>query len=375
MNVKSDAVGQIIDGHWPHIANKYNKYQIRVLDAIRRCRTASMGGHAYKCNRCSKVHVRYNSCRNRHCNQCQNTQREQWIEAQQSKVLQTDYYHVVFTLPACLHSISMRYPRQVYGAMMRTAWQVIDGFGWNQRYIGAQTGATIVLHTWGSQMNYHPHVHCIVPGGGIGYTQKWRAAKGKGKYLFPVKAMSKVYRSKVAASIKSLFRSEGLEFGEELRRQMFKKDWVVYAKPPFGGVQGVIRYLSRYTHKTAISHYRIKYYDTHKVRFTYTDYRHGRAEKELELTVEEFVRRFAAHILPKGMCRIRHYGILSSSWTARISPLAPNRIKKGWEQLWLEKGMDVNRCPYCRKGRLIYLQRIEPVRGPPINQNESFTHF
>jgi hypothetical protein len=253
----------------------------------------------------------------------------------------------------------------MYAMLMRSAWQVIDGFGWNQKYLGAQTGATIVLHTWGSTMTYHPHVHCIVPGGGVSYNSKWKRAKGRGKYLFPVKAMSKVFRAKMIAQIKGLLSSKGLEYTADLRQKLFKKDWIVYANPPFGGTQGVIRYLSRYSHKIAITHHRIKHYDDQQVTFTYKDYRHGSTQKEMTLTTHEFVRRFALHILPKGMCRIRHYGILSGSWKSRLFDVKSTESPKTWEQTWQEKGLDVTQCPYCRTGKLEYLEKIDPVRGPP----------
>jgi hypothetical protein len=253
----------------------------------------------------------------------------------------------------------------MYAMLMRTAWNTIDAFGWNHKYLGAQTGASIVLHTWGSTMTYHPHVHCIVPGGGVRYNGKWKKARGNGKYLFPVKAMSKVFRGKMVAQIKKLLNTKDLEYSEQLRQQIYKKDWVVYAKPPFGGTSTVIRYLSRYTHKIAITHHRIQYYDELKVTFTYKDYRHGNTQKVMTLTTREFVRRFTQHILPKGLCRIRHYGILSGRWKSRLFNIKKTDFKKTWEQIWKEKGLDVTLCPYCKTGKLEYLEKINPVRGPP----------
>lgn len=371
MTIHADAIGQIIDAQWSYILDNNNSYQVRTMDAIRRCRTASLGGHAYQCNRCAKVHIRYNSCRNRHCSQCQNTQREEWVLAQERKVIETDYYHIVFTLPSSIHEVCMAYPREMYAMVMRTAWQVIDGFGWNQKYLGAQIGATMVLHTWGSTMSYHPHVHCIVPGGGVSYNGKWKNAKGKGKYLFPVKAMSQVFRAKMVKQIDQLLRAKGLEDITKLKEQLYKTNWVVYAKPPFGGTNGVIRYLSRYTHNIAISHHRIKHYDDNKVSFSYKDYRHGSTQKVMTLTGQEFVRRFALHILPKGMCRIRHYGILSGAWKNRLFELPTPEKPKTWEQTWQEKGLDVRQCPFCKSGKLEYLDKIKPVRGPPYTKHSN----
>ena len=372
MQIKADAIGQIINAQWPHIVDNYNSYQVRTLDAIRRCRTASLGGHAYKCNRCSKLHVRYNSCRNRHCSQCQNTQREEWIMAQENKIIGTDYYHMVFTLPLCIQEICRAYPREMYAMLMRTAWQTIDGFGWNQKFLGAQTGATIVLHTWGSNMAYHPHVHCIVPGGGITYNGKWKQAKGNGKFLFPIKEMSNVFRGKMVTQIKHLLSIKGMEYTYLLHQQIYKEKWVVYAKPPFGGTQGVIRYLSRYTHKIAITHHRIKHFDNDNVTFSYKDYRHGNVPKKMTLTSKEFVSRLTMHILPKAMCRIRHYGILSGPWKSRMFGTQISSTPKTWEQVWELKGLNVNQCPYCKKGILEHLDKIDPVRGPPYRKH---THF
>ena len=167
-------------------------------------------------------------------------------------------------------------------------------------------------------------------------------------------------------------RIKGLEYTEKLRQQVYKKDWVVYAKPPFGGTQGVIKYLSRYTHKIAITHHRIKYYDDQKVTFTYKDYRHGSNQKVMTLKAQEFIRRFTQHILPKGMCKIRHYGILSGPWKSRLFDINPAQSQRTWEQTWQEKGLDVTQCPYCKAGKLEYLENIEPVRGPPYKRHTRF---
>jgi len=362
----ADGIAQIINGQWPHILQGYNNYQLRIFDAIRRCRTPSMGGHLYLCDQCRERHYRYNSCRNRHCPRCQNTQKEQWIEARQEQFINCHYYHLVFTLPHELNELCLTYPRQIYTLLMHAAWNTIDSFGWNHKYIGAQTGATLVLHTWGSNLSFHPHVHCIVPGGGITLNGKWKETKGKGKFLFPVKALSKKFKGLFMAQLKDFFDQQGLDDTEVFCKNIKDKNWVVYAKPPFGGNQGLVRYLARYTHNIAISNHRIIAYDDQKVSFRYKDYRHASQNKVMTLSAQEFVRRLSMHFLPKGFCRIRHYGFLSSAWKNRVFPNAPKIKDINWQEFWKSKGLDVNKCPSCSKGILIYLGTIAPVRGPPV---------
>jgi len=362
----AEATAQIINGQWPHIEQRYNNYQLRIFDAIRRCRTPSMGGHLYRCDKCKKQHYRYNSCRNRHCPRCQNTQKEQWIEARQQQFIQCHYYHLVFTLPHQLNEICLAYPRQLYTMLLQVAWQTIDSFGWNHKYLGAQIGATLVLHTWGSNLSFHPHVHCVVPGGGISLKGKWKNAKGNGKFLFPVKALSKKFKGQFLDQLDKFFDHQGLDNTDPLTAQIKAKEWVVYAKPPFGAKQGLIRYLARYTHNIAISNHRIIDFDDQQVSFRYKDYRHASQNKVMSLASSEFVRRLALHFLPKGFCRIRHYGILSSAWKNRVFPHTAKIKALNWEDFWKTKGLNVYECPRCKKGTLIYCGPLAPVRGPPI---------
>lgn len=232
---RADVIARIIDGQWPFLEQYCNAYQLRIFHAIRRCRTPALGGHLYACDSCGNQHYRYNSCRNRHCAQCQNTQKERWIEARQQQFIDCPYYHLVFTLPHQINELCLVYPRQIYALLMQTAWQTINDFGWNHKYLGAQTGATMVLHTWGSNLSFHPHVHCMVPGGGVTLSGKWKPAKGKRKFLFLVKALSKVFKGLFLGRLGSLFRQLGLDNTQELFRQLHARNWVVYAKPPCGG--------------------------------------------------------------------------------------------------------------------------------------------
>lgn len=359
-----DAMSKIIASKWSTIQQSYNTYQIRILDAIRRCRTASLGGSLYKCDHCRSFHKRYHSCRNRHCPQCQNSQTETWINRQQEKLINTRYYHVVFTVPHELNQLFIHYPRQLYSELMRTAWKCLDSFGWNHKYLGAQIGCTMMLHTWGSNLSFHPHVHCIVPGGGVDLLGKWRNIKGKGKFLFPTKALSIVFRAKLIEGLTTFLQTEGMELDQATIRSIKRKPWVVYAKPSFQGPQSVINYLARYASKVAITHHRIRSLSDEKVVFNYTDYRHLNQKKVMSMDTNEFIRRLTLHFLPKGFSRIRHYGIMSSAWTRRIFPKAPTQVLNT-AQLWLAKGLDINKCPKCEKGKLIFIQDLDPARGPP----------
>lgn len=365
------SIAQIIDGQWNMITKHLNSYQIRTLNAIRLCRTPAMGGHLYVCDTCKAKHYRYNSCRNRHCSQCQHTQKELWIQRMEQRVLPCRYYHLVFTLPSSLNEFCLVYPKPMYNILFKVVWQVIDEFGFNPRYLGAQIGATMVLHTWGANMSFHPHLHCIVPGGGVNVKNQWVDAEGNGKFLFPVKALSKVFRAKFIDYFKSFLDEHGMEYLPRLHRQLYKHPWVVYAKPPFGGTTGVIRYLARYTHNIAISHHRIKSYNESQVTFRFTDYRHSNQKKFMRLEPWEFVRRLALHILPKGFMRIRHYGILNAKWAPIIFPELKSGHKVNWIAFWKNKGLDVLKCTKCLTGRLQPIKSVDPIRGPPCFTNTS----
>src|SRR5680860_271087 len=294
-----------------------NSWQLRTLHALRKCRTAALGGHIDRCDNtgCDRLHLGYNSCRNRHCPKCPGHKREQWIRAREAELLNTPYFHVVFTLPDTLNRLCMYEPKQLYDLLFGTAWSVIRDFGENPKFMGATTGMVAILHTWGQNLGLHPHLHCIVPGGGITAGGKWKYAKNRGKYLFPVRAMSKVFRARFTEGLRK--RSD---LPTDLYGTLFAKEWVVYCKRPFMGPPQVVEYLGRYTHKIAIGNHRIKDLGQDGVTFSVKDYRHGGRKSLLRLSDGEFIRRFALHVLPKGFVRIRHYGILSSSKKKRLLP-------------------------------------------------------
>ena len=326
----------------------------KTLRAIQQCRTAALGGHVDACDECGVVSVSYNSCRNRHCPKCQGHKGEEWIQNREADLLPCTYYHLVFTLPQELNPAALSQPALVYKTLFDAAWATLQQFGHTE---GLRLGMIAVLHTWGQNLSLHPHVHCIVPGGGINPNGKWQKQIRSNKYLFSVKALSKVFRAKYVQQL----RTGGID-DKQLIESLFQKDWVVYAKRPFGGPKQVIAYLGRYTHKVAISNHRIEEVSETEVRFNYKDYRDGGKTKTMALSNEEFTRRFVQHILPKRFVRIRHYGILSSSW------------KRGKLQA-LQKDLRVQRpeakpktllrkCPCCRTGTLVTIE-VFGKRGPP----------
>ncbi|MEI6127970.1 MAG: IS91 family transposase [Pseudomonadota bacterium] len=357
-------VADVLNAHWPHLqqAERLNSWQLRTLHALRRCRTAALGAHVDGCSTCGHLRISYNSCRNRHCPKCQGNKRDKWIQAREEELLPVPYFHLVFTLPQALNLLCMHKPAQVYNILFQTAWSVLNSFASDHKWLGAQSGMIAILHTWGQTLSLHPHLHCIVPGGGLTKARKWKTAKTNGKYLFSVKAMSKVFRGRFIAALKEKLPAE---MHEQLVNELYKNDWVVFAKRPFGGPQSVIEYLGRYTHKVAISNHRIKNTTPGSVTFTYKDYRTAAATKEMTLDALEFIRRFAMHILPKGFVRIRHYGIVSSTSKAASAVVIKEQLPQVKQHTKPKKEIyDPMQCPCCKKQTMQTLLRFNR-RGPP----------
>ena len=306
------------------------------------------------CSECGTVHVSYNSCRNRHCPKCQGHKRKEWIQKREADLLPCTYYHVVFTLPGELNPLALHQPGLVYDALFASVWATLNQFGKTE---GLCLGMIAVLHTWGQNLSLHPHLHCIVPGGGIDDKEKWKQRLRSDKFLFPVKALSKVYRAKYVQQL----REKGID-DKAFIESLFQKPWVVYAKRPFGGPQQVIEYLGRYTHKVAISNHRIMQVDEASVSFSYKDYREGSIQKQMTLSNAEFVRRFAQHILPSRFVRIRHYGILSSTWKRGklLALQAALQVERKQQPL----NTLLRKCPCCKTGTLITID-VFGKRGPP----------
>lgn len=364
-----------------HILQQYhtastNSHVQQVLVQIKKCRTAALGYHLYKCNNsnCNQYKYQYHSCRNRHCPACGSLQKEQWVEDRKKELLPIPYYHVVFTLPHELNSIILGNRKQLYNVLFSAASQTLLSFANNPTHLGATPAILSVLHTWGQQLSFHPHLHCIVSGGGITNTKNkllWKNATGnKNNFLFPVKAMANVYRAKYLQQLKKLIADNKVNVPpqtdmQQIIQSLYNKDWVVYAKKPFGGPQQVIDYLSRYTHKVAITNQRIKGVDssTNTVTFDYKDYAANGVQKQMQLTAQEFIRRFEQHILPKYFTKIRSYGYLSNrNRKATIIaickqlklPPHPEKIKIPWQVYLMERyHIQYNLCPHCKQQTLL----------------------
>jgi len=352
-------VAHVLARSWEKVTSSdLNSWQVRTLRAIKDCRTVALGGHVDACDSCGHIQISYNSCRNRHCPKCQGHKRVQWIEARETELLPVPYFHAVFTLPDDLNTFALHQPKIIYDALFRAAWETIEAFTGKHN----KAGMISILHTWGQNLSLHPHIHCIIPGGFVNQDGKWTPSKSDGKFLFPVKAMSRVYRAKYVA----LLRASELVIEQFTYDALFKKEWVVYAKRPFGSPKSVVEYLGRYTHKIAISNHRILAIDDQTVTISYKDYRTEGQKKTMTLSHEEFVRRFALHILPKRFVRIRHYGFLSSTWKrSKLTDLQSKLTGISLTSLPVVlKGTYHKCCPCCKTGQMIILLTFGR-RGPP----------
>lgn len=300
--------------------------QLKVMSAIEACRTEALGGHVAACTKCSHQHIAYNSCKNRHCPKCQGPAARDWMAARAEDLLPVEYFHVVFTLPAEIARIALWNKRAIYGLLFRASAETVTTIAADPKRLGARVGMTSVLHTWGSALTHHPHIHMIVPGGGLSRDgNQWVACKPG--FFLHVRVLSRLFRRLFIEGLMALHRSGDLAFYSDLKGLAetgafanwlapFRKiEWVVYAKPPFGGPEAVLAYLSRYTHRVAISNQRLFSADANTVAFRWKDYRikSGDRQKVMRLTTDEFIRRFLMHVLPDGFHRIRHYGLLASA--------------------------------------------------------------
>ena len=306
-------------------AGHLNLPQLKVMSAIENCRTAALGGHVAACTKCGQGHIAYNSCRNRHCPKCQGAASRDWMAARMEDLLPVEYFHVVFTLPAKIAQIAYQNKAAVYGLLFKASAQTLLPIAADPKHLGAKIGMTSVLHTWGSAMMHHPHVHVVVPGGGVSPDGKrWIGCRPR--FFLPVKVLSRLFRRLFLEGLVKLHGTGKLRFFSDLAgladpsvfrdhlAPLRKTDWVVYAKPPFGGPEQVLAYLSRYTHRVAISNHRLISADADTVAFRWKDYRIKRGErmKVMHLPTGEFIRRFLTHVLPSGFHRIRHAGFLAN---------------------------------------------------------------
>lgn len=349
-------------------------FQQKVLRAIERCRTSDYGGHIDRCDDCGHDRISYNSCRNRHCPKCQTTNRERWIQQRMDDLLPCTYFHIVFTIPEELNTYCQKYPRQLYDILFHASRDTMQAFGRDEKHLGAEVGMISILHTWGQTLTLHPHVHMIVPGGGITAAGHWKDAHCEGRYLFPAKAVRKVFRGKFMAAWLKLMSQKQQAVSPQLRDLLYRKDWNVDARQPFLGPKQVVEYLGRYTHKIAISNHRLKSIADGQITFSYKDYRSSGTKKEMTLSSGEFLRRFCLHILPHGYMKIRHYGILSSRKKPQLKAL---QVKLGvvretdeptdYKHITLTKlGFDIDQCPCCKTGKMVRLLNFS-ANAPPTS--------
>jgi hypothetical protein len=359
------------------------KQHSRTLHALKICRTSALGGHVERCDnaKCKHERIAYNSCRNRHCPKCQSSNRERWILAREEDLLDVTYFHVVFTVPEEINSFCLKYPKELYNLLFEASKETLFTFGANPKHLGAKMGAISILHTWGQNMSLHPHVHMIVPGGGFINEDTWKDGASNGDFLFCAKAMAKVYRGKFMEKLVLFLKEKKIPMEVSLRRKLYDKNWVVYAKEPFQSPKNVIEYLGRYTHKIAISNHRIKSIKDGKVTFSYKDYRHGSVTKNITLEATEFLRRFCLHILPPRFVKIRHYGFLASRVKRKLKI---EQMKRGIiaqkdksihsksdyaEIAKVRLGLDISTCPCCKTGRMVIVMQFG-ANAPPVKIND-----
>ena len=354
----------------------------RTLDDLAACRTAALGGHVLECPECGYRQIAYNSCGNRHCPTCQATASARWLEARAGELLPVPYFHLVFTLPDALDSIALGNPRVVYDLLLRCAAETVLEVAADPDHLGARTGALAVLHTWGQALQFHPHVHCVVPGGGLSEDRTcWVGSRPD--FFLPVRVLSRVFRGKFLAGLRAAYAAGRLRLsgrrGDEVAAGEFERlvsaavrtDWVVYAKPPFGGPEVVLKYLARYTHRVAISDSRLLDFEDGVVRFRYKDYVHGDRKRVMALSASEFVRRLLLHVLPAGFARIRHYGLLSNRRRREDLAVCRELLGDGPAEPRPEETVEVPEgaesitptrvCPNCGAGRMIVIAEFPPT--------------
>ena len=367
--------------------------QRRVMNAIEQCRTAALGGHVEQCDACGHQRIAFNSCRNRHCPKCQSLLRAQWLEDRQTELLPVEYFHVVFTVPQEIAAVAYQNKAVVYDILFRATAETLRTIAGDPKHLGAEVGFIAILHTWGQNLMHHPHLHCVVPGGGVAPSgERWVSCRPG--FFLPVRVLSRLFRRLFLAQLQLAFDQGQLQFFNSLEalsnRVAFAKhlapasrvEWVVYAKPPFGGPKQVLEYLGRYTHRVAISNNRLREFSDGAVTFAWKDYRHESRNKTMCLDAHEFIRRFLLHVLPSGFQRIRHYGLLANRYRevrlsqcrnllATPAPVVVGEIdvedyRDRYQRL---TGVSLRDCTHCGHGQMVRIETVLPralPRGPPL---------
>jgi hypothetical protein len=370
--------------------------QQRVLRDVARCRTTLLGGHVQRCTDCGQECIAYNSCRNRHCPKCQGAARARWLEREAGYLLPVEYHHVVFTLPAALGPMVLQNPTPLYKLLFAAMADTVRELAADPHYLGAAVGVLAVLHTWGQNLHHHPHLHCVITGGGLscdadGHVDEapcWRSCRPG--FFLPVRVLSRLFRGKFLARLRQAHRDGCLGFHGRLApladpaafnawlTPLYEADWVVYAKAPFGGPAQVLKYLARYTHRVAISNQRLLDVSNGRVIFRYKDYADDHRQKTMTLSAEEFLRRFLLHVLPRGLVKIRHYGLLANRRRqASLECCRRLLLVRVVAQALVEPAavaLAVPLCPWCGQGRLVRVRRLPRLgfsesQRQPINSS------
>jgi len=390
-----------MDGHRPDVAEVFRNFgaayldkygasaeQRRVLRDIASCKTATLGGHKARCDQCGHEEFFYNSCRNRHCPKCQGAARAEWLSDRTSELLETPYFHVVFTIPEALGPLALQNKEVLYGILFRAASETLLRIAIDPKHLGAQIGFLAVLHSWGQRLDHHPHLHCVVPGGGLS-PDRTRWIHARESFFLPVRVLSRLFRGKFLAYLRDAIKHGRLKFhgklvglqdeseNESFLRALSRREWVVYSKPPFGGPKQVLKYLARYTHRVAISDQRLVSLEDGKVTFRYKDYRCGNAKRTMTITAIEFIRRFLQHVLPASFHRIRYFGFMAnrarkknialarallSMETAQHGEADPQALSPRADPPETEITANAKNhlCPVCKKGLLVIFETVDP---------------
>jgi hypothetical protein len=386
-------VADVIGRHGEAFLQKYghwvSRQQRRVMRATVQCRTAALGGHLYQCSSCAHQVPVYNSCRNRHCPKCQSLAKAKWLDARQQELLPVTYYHVVFTLPDSVAQLALQNARVIYNLLFRASSETLLRIAADPKRLGARLGFFAVLHTWGQTLQLHPHLHCVVPAGGLSLdSSRWIACRPR--FLLPVRVLSALFRGLFLHYLNQAYEQGKLQFDGELEslaqphvfarllKKTRKKKWAVYAKRPFGGPQQVLDYLGRYTHRIAISNHRLLRLEDGRVTFSWKDYRDGDKTKQMTLDACEFIRRFLLHVLPGGFQKIRYFGWMANRHRASSLQLCRRLIGdtaqapaplalKDWRVCYRQlTGEDPDLCPACKRGRLIPVRVLLPLTSLSI---------
>jgi len=346
-----------------------NAYQQRILNALSVCRTSALGGHKEACDCCGQIRISYNSCRNRHCPKCQSSKQAAWVEDLLETTLPVKHYHIVFTVPHQLNTVCMQDSQWFYGRLFASVWETLRQVGYTR--FGLETGAVCVLHTWGQNLSFHPHIHCLVPAAGESVSGALKTIGSSGKFLYPVKQISLVFRGKLMETIEKQLKKRGLkEKYRPLLNAAWDKPWSVHCEPSLGKAEQVIKYLGQYTHRVAMTNQRIVGVDDNTVTFMHKDYADGAKQKPVTLNGVEFLRRFCQHILPHRFVKIRRYGIYSSRARAirkKQNPKMEVSLKPKetiQERLLRLTGFDVYLCPFCRQGTMHRIEELPRARSP-----------